>query len=101
MAIARAPWSWRRSAGDNGHVPPTTDPAAQVASALGGLDPATRALLDLSVRQNLTDDELASFGGTDLDSVGSRRAAALELVTRGLDLTPEEELEHVRRGLEE
>ncbi|MEA2472494.1 MAG: hyaluronan synthase [Thermoleophilaceae bacterium] len=44
------------------------------------LDPGSRALLDLSLRHGVSDDEIARVLGTDPDEVGRRRASALEQV---------------------
>jgi hyaluronan synthase len=44
------------------------------------LDPGSRALLDLSLRHGVSDDEIAKVLGTQADEVGRRRTAALERV---------------------
>ncbi len=62
----------------------TTDP---VASALSELEPGTRALLDLSLRRALPDQELAKLVAADPVEIGARRERALDgIATRaGID----------------
>jgi hypothetical protein len=60
-----------------------TDPAVAVrldrlAEAVGRLDPATRALLDLSVRRGVRDDAMAPILHTDPFHLAWRRARALD-----------------------
>ena len=91
----------RNGRGGNGDLPARVDPAGQVAGALGRLDSVSRALLDLSLRQRVTDERLAAIGRTDVETLRARRSAALRAVTRGMGLTPDQQCEHVRRALEE
>src|SRR3954469_4227684 len=62
------------------------DPEPQVvaperlAECVRGLDPGTRALLDLSVRRRLRDDAMAPLLHTDAFHLAWRRARALERV---------------------
>src|SRR3954447_323843 len=62
------------------------DPEAQavevdrLAACVRGLDPGTRALLDLSVRRRLRDDAMAPLLHTDAFHLAWRRARALERV---------------------
>jgi hypothetical protein len=75
-------------------------PAPSVVSALEELDPASRALLDLSLRQDLDDELIAQVVQADVDVLHATRAEAVRLVTAGVDLAPEDELEYVREALE-
>ena len=61
--------------------------ARRIASALAELDPARRALLDLSLRRGQSDAELAELAGVEPTEIARRRAEALEQIAReaGLD----------------
>src|SRR6059058_1466846 len=61
------------------------------------LDPATRALLDLSVRRGVRDDQMAPILRTDAFHLAWRRARALEHVAGELGGAP---LGEVRMALE-
>jgi hypothetical protein len=74
-------------------------PTVAVAEAIEGLDPAARALLDLSLRWDMDDEQMARVSQTDVETLHASRAEAVRLVTAGIDVPPEEELEYVRRGL--
>jgi hypothetical protein len=50
---------------------------AQLAEALGQLDPGTRALLDLSLRRAIPDDQVAKVLGVDAGSIPPRRARGI------------------------
>jgi hypothetical protein len=52
----------------------------RLADCVGRLDPATRALLDLSVRRGVRDDQMAPILRTDPFHLAWRRARALESV---------------------
>ena len=52
----------------------------RLAECVGRLDPATRALLDLSVRRGVRDDQMAPILRTDPFHLAWRRARALEQV---------------------
>jgi hypothetical protein len=52
----------------------------RLAACVRGLDPGTRALLDLSVRRRLRDDAMAPLLHTDAFHLAWRRARALERV---------------------
>src|SRR5690242_19336568 len=54
--------------------------AERLAQCVRGLDPGTRALLDLSVRRRLRDDAMAPILHTDAFHLAWRRARALEKV---------------------
>ncbi|MGH2798730.1 MAG: hypothetical protein ACRDM0_13895, partial [Thermoleophilaceae bacterium] len=56
--------------------------ASRTASALAGLDPEVRALLDLSLRRGQSDAELAELAGVEPVEIGRRRAEALEQIAR-------------------
>ena len=70
-------------------------------AALGRLDPASRALLDLSLRRGMTPQEIGELLGTEPDSVMAAREAALEQVARELDMDDGAELDEVRTRLAE
>lgn len=59
-----------------------TDPSAAPAAKQVDLDAGSRALLDLSLRHGVSDEEIAKVLGTVPDEVGRRRTAALEQVGR-------------------
>src|SRR5919199_938452 len=53
-------------------------PLARLAECVARLDPATRALLDLSVRRGVRDDQMAPILQTDPFHLAWRRARALD-----------------------
>ena len=55
-----------------------------LATCVRGLDPATRALLDLSVRRGVRDDAMAPTLQTDPFHLAWRRARALEALARAV-----------------
>jgi hypothetical protein len=57
-------------------------PLDRLAACVARLDPATRALLDLSVRRGVRDDVMAPILRTDPFHLAWRRARALETVAR-------------------
>src|SRR4051795_12876601 len=82
------------------------DPEPQVvaperlAECVRGLDPGTRALLDLSVRRRLRDDAMAPLLRTDAFHLAWRRARALERVASDLGGDVPVPLAKVRAALE-
>jgi hypothetical protein len=76
-------------------------PMERVAASVQRLDPATRALLDLSVRRRVRDDAMAPVLRTDPFHLAWRRARALERIADeiGSDGRPAE-LADVRAALE-
>src|SRR4051812_1254595 len=50
--------------------------------ALEDLDPISRALIELSVKNGLDDDEIAGMMGNDVDAVRAQREAALRDLAR-------------------
>jgi hypothetical protein len=50
---------------------------SQLAESLGRLDPGTRALLDLSLRRAIPDDQVAKVLGVDASSIPPRRARGI------------------------
>jgi Anti-sigma-K factor rskA len=70
-------------------------------AALGRLDPASRALLDLSLRRGMTPQAIGDLLGTNPDSVVAAREAALEQVARELDMDDRSQLDEVRARLAE
>jgi hypothetical protein len=59
-------------------------PLDRLATCVQRLDPATRALLDLSVRRGVRDDQMAPILRTDPFHLAWRRARALERIAREL-----------------
>lgn len=72
-------------------------PLERLATCVQRLDPATRALLDLSVRRGVRDDQMAPILRTDAFHLAWRRARALEHVANELGGAP---LGEVRMALE-
>src|SRR5437763_1114498 len=63
------------------------------------LDPGSRALLDLSLRRRLRDDDMAPLLRIDAFNLAWRRARALEHVASGLGLADPAGLAQVRAAL--
>src|SRR4051794_23902591 len=76
-------------------------PMDSFTSALARLDPASRALLDLSLRRGMTPDEIGDLLGTDAESVVAAREAALEQLATELELEDPSQLDEVRARLAE
>ena len=70
-------------------------------AVLGGLDPVSRALLDLSLRRGLRPDEIAGVLGMDEDTVVDARERALVLVADQLGIDGDDRLDQVRARLAE
>jgi hypothetical protein len=91
--------------GGNGHGGNGTglgheaDSTLVVLDRLGNLEPSALALLDLSLRWDIADDEIAQIGQTSPDVLAETRSEAVRLVTAGIDLPPAEEIEHVKEAL--
>lgn len=62
-------------------------PQDRLSQALAEFDPGDRALLDLSLRRSIPDEEIAKLIGTDPDQIASRREQALERLGDELDIT--------------
>jgi DNA-directed RNA polymerase specialized sigma24 family protein len=69
--------------------------------ALSRLDPESRALLDLSLRRGLDDDDIASVLRVDQDEVKRRRHAALDLLVEELGLETQEERDELFATLQD
>jgi hypothetical protein len=69
--------------------------------ALGVLDPANRALLDLSLRRGMRPEEISDLLGTDPESVIVAREQALEQLASELGMADVSEIDHVRARLAE
>jgi hypothetical protein len=69
--------------------------------ALGRLDPANRALLDLSLRRGMRPEEIADLLGTDPESVIVAREQALEHLAIELGMSDVSEIDDVRARLAE
>jgi hypothetical protein len=69
--------------------------------ALGVLDPANRALLDLSLRRGMRPEEISDLLGTDPESVIVAREQALEQLASQLGMADVSEIDHVRARLAE
>src|SRR3954471_4591009 len=76
----------------NAHPTPILSlPTDSFTPALARLDPANRALLDLSLRRGMRPEEIGDLLGTDPESVIVAREAALEQLGAelGLDVAPD------------
>src|SRR3954454_4171872 len=69
--------------------------------ALEGLDPASRALLDLSLRRGMRAEEIADVLGAEPDSVALSRDEALRNVAAAVGMGRDEQLDEVRAHLAE
>jgi hypothetical protein len=81
---------------------PTTYAASGLAGLEAGvraLDPGTRALLDLSLRRRLRDDDMAPVLRIDPFNLAWRRARAIERLASSLGLTDPSGLAQVRAAL--
>src|SRR3954470_23903825 len=67
--------------------------------ALARLDPAHRALLDLSLRRGMRPEEIGDLLGTDPESVIVAREAALEQLAAELGLDEAPDLDDLRARL--
>jgi hypothetical protein len=74
-------------------------PNAYVLAAVEDLDPAARAVLDLSLRWGMDDEQLALVGHAPVGDLEAMRAEAIQLVTAGADIAPADEVDEVRRAL--
>src|SRR3954469_17902882 len=88
----------------NGHaatsdVAVATLPTLMVLEAIEDLEPSSRALLDLSLRMGVDDEQIAAIGQTDVEVLNETRDEAVRLVTAGVEIPPAEELAYVRRAL--
>jgi hypothetical protein len=70
-------------------------------AALGRLDPASRALLDLSLRRGMKPEEIGELLGSDPESVVAAREAALEQLATELEMEDPSQLDEVRARLAE
>src|SRR3954451_3634218 len=76
-------------------------PMDSFTAALARLDPASRALLDLSLRRGMRPEEIGDLLGTDPESVVIARETALEQLAAELEMGDVSELDHVRTRLAE
>ncbi|MDQ3588066.1 MAG: hypothetical protein M3375_06945 [Actinomycetota bacterium] len=67
--------------------------------ALAGLDPESRALLDLNVRRGMEENEIADILSVDADEVASRRRKILERLDSELGLETREDRDELRATL--
>ena len=67
--------------------------------ALAGLDPESRALLDLNVRRGMEEGEIASILNVDAEEVAARRRRILEGLDSELGLETREERDELRATL--
>jgi hypothetical protein len=74
-------------------------PTDSFAPALARLDPANRALLDLSLRRGMRPEEIGDLLGTDPESVIVAREAALEQLAAELGLDEAPDLDDLRARL--
>lgn len=80
---------------------PSGVPADRLITALGLLDPGSRALLDLSVRWGVDDQRVADLLRTEAREIARRRAAVMEQVAGHLEVDPLEGLGRLRAELAE
>src|SRR3954464_9671318 len=76
-------------------------PPDSFTSALGQLDPASRALLDLSLRRGMRTEEIADVLGAEPWNVALSRDEALRQVATAVGMTRDEQLDEVRARLAE
>jgi hypothetical protein len=76
-------------------------PKDSFTAALAQLDPASRALLDLSLRRGMRPEEISELLGTDPESVIVAREQALEHLAAELEMDDVSELDDVRARLAE
>src|SRR4051794_16681009 len=82
-------------------IPILRMPQDSFTSALSRLDPASRALLDLSLRRGMRPEEIGELLGTDASSVEVAREGALEQLAHELSMDDVSELDDVRARLAE
>src|SRR3954452_7912376 len=84
----------------NAHPTPILSlPTDSFTPALARLDPANRALLDLSLRRGMRPEEIGDLLGTDPESVIVAREAALEQLGAELGLDEAPDLDELRARL--
>src|SRR4051794_41415551 len=84
----------------NAHPTPILSlPTDSFTPALARLDPANRALLDLSLRRGMRPEEIGDLLGTDPESVIVAREAALEQLGAELGLDEKPDLDDLRARL--
>ena len=71
----------------------------RLGEALAGLDPESRALLDLNVRRGMEESEIAEILNVDADNVASRRRKILEGLDSELGLETREDRDELRATL--
>lgn len=81
--------------------PILTLPENSFTRALAQMDPASRALLDLSLRRGMRPEEISDMLGTGPESVIVAREHALEQLAAELGMANVSELDHVRARLSE
>jgi DNA-directed RNA polymerase specialized sigma24 family protein len=69
--------------------------------ALSRLDPESRALLDLSLRRGIDDEDIASVLRVDQEEVERRRSAALDRLAEELHLETQEERDELFATLQD
>jgi hypothetical protein len=76
-------------------------PTDSFTDALERLDPASRALLDLSLRRGMRTEEIAEVLGADPDSVAASRDEALRRVAEDVGMPGHHQVDEVRARLAE
>ena len=69
--------------------------------ALSSLDPESRALLDLSLRRGLDDEDIANVLRVDEDEVKRRRSAAMDRLVQELGVETQEERDELFATLQD
>ena len=72
-----------------------------LSAALAGLEASSRALLDLSLRRALSDEEIAQVLGSVPEEVARRRAKALEQLAGDLELDGREQRDELFATLQD
>jgi hypothetical protein len=84
------------------HVPESgagAVPEQRLSDALRTLDPVSRALLDLSLRRGIADDDIARVVGAETGEIAGRRDRALSAVAESVGLSGSDELVRLREEL--
>lgn len=76
-------------------------PTDSFTDALERLDPASRALLDLSLRRGMLTEDIADVLGADADSVAASRDDALRRVAEDVGMPGDDRVDEVRTRLAE
>jgi hypothetical protein len=73
----------------------------RLVSAINGLEPESRALIELSARRGMTDAEVAGVMGVAAEDVQARRERAMKGVARAVGSSADRDLRQELEGLDE